>query len=99
MNNNKNVMYVTLTNNSANAEVYEKDFKELLSFGLPHRWNYHQGHVWVRHKGRNLQVARLILDADKGQKVVQIDKSPLNLKRENLLLKTGKAKHRTRDLL
>ena len=98
--NNNNVMYLPLGNKrKSNAMILQKDFEELMSFGISPKWSYHLGHVWVWHNRRKLPIARLICDAGKGQKVVLVDKNPLNLKRDNLLLTIGTSKHRTRDFV
>jgi len=102
MSKNDNVVYIKLSNHDAKVSIYEKDYKELISFGISPKWFYHQNNVWVRHNRRKLAITRLLLDAGPGQTVKQIDKNPLNLKGDNLLLVSygpGTSKYRTRDFI
>ena len=56
-----------------------------------------QENVYVRNNGREVSIARLILDADKGQKVSYLDGDPTNLTRPNLIRLAGSSKFRARD--
>ena len=97
--NARQVLSIPLGNFDRYVSIYRQDYEELMTFGISPKWKYNQGHVWVRHNGKDLCVGRLILDAGKRQKYLLLDKNPLNLKRDNLVLAPGVAKTRTRDLI
>ena len=65
--------------------------------GLP--WKLVQGQIVVRNNNRNLNVARLIVDAGKGIKVWFADRDTANLCKSNLIKTPGNGLHRTRDQL
>jgi hypothetical protein len=91
------IVIVPLTNSERKVKLNEDDYLELerLGVGLPWRWNQEQ--VWVRNNNRNISVARLILDADKGEKISFKDGDPSNLIRSNLVRIPGSSKYRARD--
>jgi hypothetical protein len=91
------VVTVPLANSGRRVKLYETDYRELelLGVGLPWRWS--QGQVWVRNNNRNISIARLILDADKGEKISFRDADPGNLVRSNLVRLPGTSQYRARD--
>jgi hypothetical protein len=93
------IVFVPFSNSKAKAKLLEKDYNELvkLHVGLP--WKFAVGRVFVRSGGRNLSIARLILDAKKGEVIRHIDHDPTNLIRSNLLRVDGHGQHRSRDLI
>lgn len=93
----RRVVYVQLSNSKKKARLYERDFNELISIGAGLPWKLLQGIVVVRNNGRNVSVARLIADADKGQNIIFKDDNPANLVIGNLLKTPGNAKFRARD--
>ena len=95
----RTVVFVPLTNSSRKVKLYNADYQELkrLGAGLPWRWNQEQ--VWVRNNNRNISVARLIMDADKGEKISFKDGDPSNLVQSNLIRVPGSSKYRARHKL
>jgi hypothetical protein len=93
----KEVAIVPLMNSTDKATIYEDDFRLLMGLGLLPYWKWSTGQVCVGNGNGNLSIARLLLDAGKGQKVVYLDQDRTNLRRENLVLSTGGGKSRTRD--
>jgi hypothetical protein len=93
------VVFVPFSNAKGKAKLLEKDYDQLvkLHVGLP--WKFAVGRVWVRSGGRNIPVARLILDARTGEVIRHIDHDPTNLIRTNLLRVDGHGQHRSRDLI
>ena len=91
------IVTVPLTNSTRRVRLYEEDYRELerLGVGLPWRWNQEQ--VWVRNNNRNISIARLIMDADKGEKISFLDGDTANLIRSNLLRSPGSSKYRARS--
>ncbi|HUI14195.1 MAG TPA: hypothetical protein VL048_12085 [Xanthobacteraceae bacterium] len=94
---NRKIVVVPLANSCRNVKLDETDYRELehLGVGLPWRWSQEQ--VWVRNNNRNISVARLILDADKGEKISFKDGDPSNLVRSNLVRIPGSSQYRARD--
>jgi hypothetical protein len=64
-----------------------------MNLGISPYWKLSQGQV----KTEKLSIARLIVDADKGQKVQFLDRNPTNLRRENLVRARGGGLFRARD--
>jgi hypothetical protein len=93
------VVYVPFSNARGKAKLLEKDYNELvkLHVGLP--WKFAVGRVFVRSGGRNLSIARLLLDAKKGEVIRHIDHDPTNLIRTNLLRVDGHGMYISRDLI
>jgi hypothetical protein len=93
----RKIVIVPLTNSSRKVKLYQEDYEALerLGVGLPWRWNQEQ--VWVRNNNRNISVARLIVDADKGEKISFKDGDPANLIRSNLVRIPGSSKYRARE--
>jgi hypothetical protein len=97
--NGRRIVIVPMSNSSRKVKLLETDCKELdkLGVGLPWKWSLEQ--VWVRNAGRLIAVARLILDADKGEQVRYLDKDPTNLVRNNLIRVAGSSKYKARERL
>jgi hypothetical protein len=97
--NGRRIVIVPLSNSTRKVKLSETDYKELdkLDVGLPWNWSLEQ--VWVRNAGRLIAVARLILDADKGEQVRCVDKDPTNLVRTNLIRVAGSSKYKARERL
>lgn len=87
------------------AVIAEADLAMLESLGLSLRWNRHPrtGAVFApagKASGSNVLVARVLLDAGKGENVRFKNGDPTDLRRDNLILdKTGYATRRDRDYL
>jgi hypothetical protein len=97
--NGERIVVVPLSNSHLNAKVIEKDYNELDSLGAGLPWKLVQGQIVVRNNNKNLNVARLIVDAGAGVKVWFIDGDTLNLCRSNLIKTSGNGLHRTREQL
>lgn len=69
------IVIVPLSNSTRKVKLLDKDYNELvkLCVGLP--WKWAVGQVWVRNGGRNVAIARLLLDADKGEVIRYLDKN------------------------
>jgi len=93
----KELAIVPLMNSTDKATIYDSDFKLLMELGVTPYWKWSTGQVSVGNGNGNLSIARLLLDAGKGQKVVYLDQDRTNLRRENLVLSTGGGKSQTRD--
>lgn len=93
------IVVVPLSNSYLKAKLYEKDFAELVEFGAGLPWKFTQGQVVVRNNNKNVNVGRLIVDADKGAKISFVDGNPVNLCKSNLIRIAGSAKYRARDQL
>jgi hypothetical protein len=93
------IVFAPFSNAKGKAKLLEKDYDALVKLvvGLP--WKYAIGRVWVRSGGYNIPIARLILDAMKGEVIRHIDHDPKNLLRTNLLRVDGHGRHRSRDLI
>ncbi len=85
------------------ATIYQEDYDYLMSIGLSSSWNlWPNGYVIAcayKAKGNNVSVPRVLLDARQGEVVHYVDGNRLNLRRDNLELYEGYAKHRDRDFL
>lgn len=85
------------------ALIYREDYELLLALGVPPNWvtTPQSMSVCCTGKGaRKLGVARILVDAGAGQRVVYLDGNPLNLKYDNLKLEShGMPFRRDRDFL
>jgi hypothetical protein len=79
------------------AVLYEEDLEELIKLGVKMQWKWQNGNVWSQNSGQRLSIARLILDAGVGEQVLFLDRDPLNLLRENLIIAPGGGRYRARD--
>lgn len=78
------------------------DFDRLAALGVTDRWHFNddgKGNAYVRvmlrrPAGNLVMVARLILEAPKGQVIRYANKNPLDLRRVNLTLDNGFSKQR-----
>lgn len=78
------------------------DFDRMMGLGISHQWcrlGDGKGHSYAGvsgngYPGNLLMVARLILDAPRGQVIRYADHNPMNLRRSNLVLATGFSKQR-----
>lgn len=94
---------VRLANKDAAARIHQQDLNVLVAGGWSVRWLYNAsgpGPAYVRCtnskvKGNLQTVARLILNASKGQVVRYLDGDHLNLCRDNLYLAKGNARGQT----
>jgi hypothetical protein len=77
--------------------LYQDDLEALISLGVNMQWKYANGTVWTQSGGKRISVARLIRDAGIGEQVFFIDRDPLNMLRENLVLAPGRGRYRARD--
>jgi hypothetical protein len=93
------IVFVPFSNSKGRAKLLEKDYDALVKLGVGLPWKYAMGRVWVRSGGYNIPIARLILDARKGEVIRHIDHDPKNLLRTNLLRVDGHGQHRSRDLI
>jgi hypothetical protein len=90
---------VPLKNSNLKAELYEQDYAELVALGAGLPWHFKQNQVVVWKNPKSINIARLILDADKGVKVSFLDSNSRNLRRSNLIRVAGSSKYRSRDQL
>lgn len=97
--NGRKVVQIPLSNSNRNVKLYRRDYLELEALGASLPWKWSQDCVYVRNNNRNVSIARLILDADKGQKVSYIDGNPYNLIRTNLMRIRGGGLSRARGLI
>ena len=93
------IIEVPLKNSDLKAKLFEQDYAELVALGAGLPWHFKQGQVVVWKNPKSINIARLILDADKGVKVSFLDGNTRNLCRSNLIRIAGSAKYRTRDQL
>jgi hypothetical protein len=88
------IVTVPLTNSSRSVVMLEKDLDGLVAKGFPLTWRLAGKVVLVTGKGR-VPVARMMVEAQKGDRVIFKDKDPCNLLRSNIIhadsryLKTG----------
>ncbi len=102
--NGRTVYYVTLGNSGKEAVIFKEDWDEMRDLGLTANWNLHAlGYVSapsVYASGRHIQVARVLLDAGRGEGCRYADGDKLNLRRENVYkVEDRKAIRRDRELL
>jgi hypothetical protein len=88
------IVTVPLTNSERKVIMLEKDLDGLIAKGFPLTWRLAGKVVLVTGKGR-IPVARIMVEAQKGDRVIFKDKNPCNLLRSNIIhadsryLKTG----------
>ena len=82
------------------------DYDLLLELGLSECWNALRinDRIYVtapssRAPGSRVLVARVLMDAKRGERVIFLDGNPLNMRRENLRLVKGHGKRRDRDFV
>jgi hypothetical protein len=93
------VAQVPLANSDLTAKLYEADYLELEALGAGLPWQFKQGQLilWRHHKALN--IARLLMDADRGIAIRFVDGNARNLCRDNLIRVAGSSKYRARDRL
>lgn len=99
---NEHVVQVPLDHNEKPATIYEDDFKLLMDMGVSPRWSYNastMGHVKVSCNNKLLSIARILVDAGKGQKVQFLNGDRTDLRRDNLVVASGAGNQRDRDYL
>lgn len=96
-----NSVYVPLDRSGRREAVIDFDsYRELLELGLMPNWNSLGGNVMARGgNGARVLVARVLLNAQSGQVVSFKDSDRLNLRRDNLGLRSGFAINYDRALL
>jgi hypothetical protein len=95
----RDIVSVPITGNRK-VVLYEEDFDLLMDLGTPVHWTTHLGSVKARPaRGYDLSIARLIVDAGQGCQIKHLNGDKTDLRRKNLILKTGIGKRRTRDQL
>jgi hypothetical protein len=97
--NGARIVYVHFSNSIGKCKLLEKDYDQLVKLHVGPPWKYAVGQVIVRSGGKDIPVARLILDAGKGEAIRHIDRNSTNLLRANLLRVAGHGCHRSRDLI
>jgi hypothetical protein len=95
----RKIVFVPVTNSKQKVKLWETDFNELVRLGAGLPWRLVQGTVYVRNKNRLTSIARLIVDADKGQQVSLLDGDACNLLRSNLVRIAGNSRYRARDMV
>jgi hypothetical protein len=95
----RKIVVVPVKNSDRKVQLLEGDFDELeaLGCGLPWKWNQEQ--VLVRDGTQDINVARLIVDAQPGYRVSFENNNPTDLRRHNLVILPGPAQYRARDLI
>src|SRR5947209_6839988 len=89
------IVSVPLNNVDKQVILDEEEFDLLMSLCLDPWWRL-SANLVVRG---TIPIARIILDAKKGEKVQYLDGNPLNLRRSNLIKTIGGGKSSTRDKL
>jgi hypothetical protein len=95
----RKIVTVPLSNSKSEVKLWETDFNELMRLGGGPPWRLIQGTVYVRNKNRLISIARLIVDADKGQQVSLLDGDARNLLRSNLVRIAGNSRYRARNIV
>jgi hypothetical protein len=96
--NNTKLVQVPLNGSDKKCTLNEEDFLALMEMGVSPIWAYSQEQVLVRNKRRSLSVARLMIDADRGQHIRFKNGQSWDLRRSNLIIAPGSSKYRTRSL-
>lgn len=94
-----NIVEVPLQNSKLKVRLYEQDYTELVELGAGLPWQFQQSQVVIWRNPKRLNIARILMDADKGIKISFADGNSRNLRRDNLIRVAGSAKHRARDQL
>jgi hypothetical protein len=95
----RKIVIVPLSNSKRKVKLWETDFNELMRLGAGLPWRLVQGTVYVRNKNHLTAIARLIVDADKGQQVSLLDGDACNLLRSNLVRIAGNSRYRAREMI
>ena len=95
----RDLVQVPLGRSGLEATVDYDDYQELLALGLSPNWCLTGGNVVTRKDGNLLTVARIIVDAQPGEIVAYSDGDRTNLRRGNLVLKSGYSINADRRLL
>jgi hypothetical protein len=97
------IVLVSLANHREPAKLFASDFEGLMRQGVSGMWTLNSngyGSEYVRcpasGKGRLFTVARLIVRPAKGQVIRYRDGNRLNLRRDNLIVRSGRALNRER---
>ena len=78
------IVTVPLTNSERKVTMLEKDLDSLIAKGNPLTWKLVSNQVILTGKKKVL-VARTMVDANKGDRVLFKDKNPCNMLRSNIL--------------
>jgi hypothetical protein len=97
--NGRKIVTVPLSNSKERVKLWEVNYSELIKLGASPPWKYVQECIWVRNNGRDISVARLLLDCGPGQRVSFLNGDAGDLTRPNLLRIAGPAKYHARDQL
>lgn len=95
----RKLISLPVQNATDRAVLYESDFDDLMQLGISPKWKLNHNQVLVRSGGKDIVIARLIRGASPKQKVVSLDDSPFNLRRENLVISPGSSKIKARDYI
>lgn len=98
--NQRNAVHVPLEHNDKPAIIYEDDFALLMDMGVSPRWAYNaatMGHVKVYSNNKILSVARILVDAGKGERVQFLNGNRTDLRRDNLVIAKGAGNMRDRE--
>src|SRR5665811_1900030 len=95
----RKIVFVPLSNSKMKVKLWDTDFNELVQLGAGLPCRLVQGTVYVRNKNHLTAIARLIVDADKGQQVSLLDGDACNLLRSNLVRIAGNSRYRARDMI
>lgn len=86
----KGIAIVPLSRNGkSQATIDLEDYELLMSLGVSPNWQCAGGSVVARTPKGPMLVGRILTDAKAGQQVRYLDGNPLNLRRENLIIKQG----------
>src|SRR5690348_15661818 len=101
--------HVALSNTDERVVMYADDFRRLMDAGFSSRWNFSSDRcgnaypvMWastVEGVRRGVAVARLIANAQRGERIHMRDGNSLNLRRENLHSESGPARLGATDWL
>jgi hypothetical protein len=100
--NQKNIVHVPLDYSDRPAILYEDDFALLMDMGVSPRWAYNaatMGHVKCYCGGKALSIARILVDAGKGERIQFLNGDRTDLRRDNLVIAKGAGILRDRDYL
>jgi hypothetical protein len=97
INDSSGIISVSCINCADKVKIEEVVYNELMAMGVSPIWLYRQGKVYCRMNNRQVSIARLIVDAGRNQLVKFIDKNPLNLTLDNLVVTDGAAKFAARN--
>jgi hypothetical protein len=95
----RKIVVVPLKNCERKVRVLEGDYEELESLGCGLPWKWNQEQVLIRDGTRDINVARLIVDAKPGYRVSFANGDATDLRRHNLVTIAGPAQYRARDLI